>query len=535
MVVIKEVVMKKLLLSLLLFSGIQILHGAAAVPSTLEQEIEKLEQSNREVQKIKAILSEDTCPVCLEEFKKPNDMWVLPQRGKACGHVYHKDCIAGWAKQKLECPKCKAQLVEDDVPPIPEEKVDLDTMTDQWNPYDGKLLLQDKNLGSVQGFNDFSRASEITGLHIGQNPIRTLPAGAFEKYINLKQLHLDDTQLRVIDENAFQGLGSLQVLTLSGLGLGREDNSLRITAPTMAPLHSLKELGVCENNLKTLPQWTQSLRKLKTLSLGANQLELTEDTFNLFSELRELNLDENQLRDLPEGIFRNIPLTRLNLSGNNFTALPLAVQSLSELRELDLDDNQLELTKDTFKPFSELETLYLSYNGLKSIPEGTLNDLFLLKDLFLVGNQLKSLPVGALKELPRLTCLDLVGNNFSPEEQERIRAEVVSPDCKVFFTPEDKAVGIYGLTQNVDGNWVDEYGNLYAIDEDGGLIAIGHDLEGLEEQVVNDPGFAEVDADGQVWYPMVPVDHEPAEDAWVPLVLDGDPEPEDSASDSEID
>lgn len=57
---------------------------------------------------------------------------------------------------------------------------------------------------------------------------------------------------------------------------------------------------------------------------------------------------------------------------------------------------------------------------MEDIPEGMLDNLFLLQELRLVNNQLEYLPVGALTELTRLVHLNLVGNNFSPEEQTRI-------------------------------------------------------------------------------------------------------------------
>jgi len=51
--------------------------------------------------------SEGMCVVCQEEFNEGEDAVRL----KACGHVFHGDCIQGWLLGcKRECPVCKAPL-----------------------------------------------------------------------------------------------------------------------------------------------------------------------------------------------------------------------------------------------------------------------------------------------------------------------------------------------------------------------------------------------------------------------------------------
>jgi len=50
---------------------------------------------------------EDTCSICLEQFEKGSDVYVLP-----CKHGFHKDCLEPWLKMHSECPSCRHKLPE---------------------------------------------------------------------------------------------------------------------------------------------------------------------------------------------------------------------------------------------------------------------------------------------------------------------------------------------------------------------------------------------------------------------------------------
>ncbi|CAL0310456.1 unnamed protein product [Lupinus luteus] len=47
---------------------------------------------------------EETCVICLEEYKNMDDVGTL----KICGHDYHVSCIKKWLSMKKLCPICKA-------------------------------------------------------------------------------------------------------------------------------------------------------------------------------------------------------------------------------------------------------------------------------------------------------------------------------------------------------------------------------------------------------------------------------------------
>lgn len=46
--------------------------------------------------------TEDTCSICLENYKKGEEQLSL-----LCNHQYHKKCITEWFKIKSTCPCCR--------------------------------------------------------------------------------------------------------------------------------------------------------------------------------------------------------------------------------------------------------------------------------------------------------------------------------------------------------------------------------------------------------------------------------------------
>ena len=49
----------------------------------------------------------ETCPVCMESYKKGDSLMILP-----CLHKYHKDCIVPWLVQSGACSVCRFSILD---------------------------------------------------------------------------------------------------------------------------------------------------------------------------------------------------------------------------------------------------------------------------------------------------------------------------------------------------------------------------------------------------------------------------------------
>ena len=51
-------------------------------------------------------LPEETCSVCLEDFKDGDTIKKLN-----CNHIFHKDCLEPWLNENNNCPLCRQNIV----------------------------------------------------------------------------------------------------------------------------------------------------------------------------------------------------------------------------------------------------------------------------------------------------------------------------------------------------------------------------------------------------------------------------------------
>lgn len=64
----------------------------AALPSQTVQDVASLGEQN-------------TCTICIEDFKDGDDLKTLP-----CLHIYHSACIDSWLQRDNSCPICKTPI-----------------------------------------------------------------------------------------------------------------------------------------------------------------------------------------------------------------------------------------------------------------------------------------------------------------------------------------------------------------------------------------------------------------------------------------
>ena len=107
-------------------------------------------------------------------------------------------------------------------------------------------------------------------------------------------------------------------------------------------------------------------------------------------------------------------ITSLNLNGTPSTATLKTgdFEGLTNLRSLNLGKNSLRsLPADIFDDLARLTSLHLHRNSLNSLPAGVFDNLTGLTHLYLSRNSLSSLPPGVFDNLTKLARLDLHKNN----------------------------------------------------------------------------------------------------------------------------
>lgn len=65
---------------------------------------------------LNGVHEEETCSICIDEFKQEQDLRKLP-----CNHKFHLNCVDEWLKISNTCPNCKTEVVipQSDAPEQP--------------------------------------------------------------------------------------------------------------------------------------------------------------------------------------------------------------------------------------------------------------------------------------------------------------------------------------------------------------------------------------------------------------------------------
>ncbi|XP_067439129.1 matrix-remodeling-associated protein 5 [Thunnus thynnus] len=171
-----------------------------------------------------------------------------------------------------------------------------------------------------------------------------------------------------------------------------------ITIPAAVPKH-VERMNLGFNSINKITEKSLAgLRKLELLMVHGNDVHsLPDGVFRDLISLQMLKISYNKLKEINRHTLQGLwALARLHLDHNHLEFIhPDAFQGLTSLRLLQLEGNRLQqLHPATFTTFtlmdhfhvSTLRHLYLSDNGLMSLPSKLVATMPQLENLFLHGN-----------------------------------------------------------------------------------------------------------------------------------------------------
>lgn len=252
-----------------------------------------------------------------------------------------------------------------------------------------EFLVLSNNLltnGAIEGA--FDGVPALKRLYLDKNILESIPT---DLPVSLEELRLDDNQLHVMSEAAWDRCPGLLVLSLSNNSLGNGSESL--PEGMLSPLCNLRTLNLNHNLLTMVP-----LRlpvSIKELYLKGNRIEkFRVGAFNGISELLVLDLSENRLtnKGLLKDSFLNVThLESLNLEGNKLKQVPQHLPS--SLKTLNLEGNLIvSIRKSAFNTLKNLEHLGLAKNKITRVAIGAFKSLHVLHQLDLCHNTLLQVP-----------------------------------------------------------------------------------------------------------------------------------------------
>ncbi|KAG4066317.1 hypothetical protein HA402_000541 [Bradysia odoriphaga] len=192
-------------------------------------------------------------------------------------------------------------------------------------------------------------------LGLSSNYIGKITSTTFEGFTMLRSLYLDDTDLTVIEPNAFKHQKELRNVDLSNNNLKHFDLSV------LSGLNNLKRISISNIHVENIQEKFNLLpSSVEILDASSNFIgKLNVDTFDNLTALFNLNLRNTSLFEIePSAFQRTKRLTELVLSDNHLKQVNFNARRIEKLW---LQGNELDLNLDliTTAVFPDLKELVL--------------------------------------------------------------------------------------------------------------------------------------------------------------------------------
>lgn len=254
------------------------------------------------------------------------------------------------------------------------------------------LYIKDLNLTGTLS-KSITTLPSFTQLH-AQNNLLTGPLPSFAGVSTLTTVYLSNNAFTSIPGDFFDGLSSLQILSIDNNPGLNGTTGWSIPAGLASSAPSLTTLTMSRCNIRgAIPDFLGNFSQLQVLNLAGNALTGgIPDTFSRLSGLVELKLNGQSLSGSTSVVGSMSALTTLWLHQNAFTGtIPETLSSAIGMADLELNDNKLVgMIPDSFSGLSALRIFNVQNNDLV----GDIPLSLLSATLNLAGNNFCSLTPG---------------------------------------------------------------------------------------------------------------------------------------------
>ncbi|XP_067142515.1 toll-like receptor 13 [Centruroides vittatus] len=275
-------------------------------------------------------------------------------------------------------------------------KLDEESLLNATSNLTSIRILDLRALLSVKGFPKLAmsalRNTSIRSLDLSHNRWQILPNNSFTFLPDLTCLRLINCEIKDIEERAFEGLVSVEILDLSS-------NLLEKIPPGISILSNLRLLYLN--------------KQYQNINYGV-RLRVDDYAFANLSLLSGLLLKNNNIKVVHRFAFHNLVNLRVLIMSNCDIGIisDHSFSTLTSLELLDLSYNKiLFLGNNTLRGLRNLKVLYMRNNeffiGSRILPFIQTPSL---EKLFISGNKITILRPGIFSNMPNLKLLDVENN-----------------------------------------------------------------------------------------------------------------------------